>query len=203
VAATRAEDVQRAVARRTPARLSEPVASHAAVAMVLREAPVGLELLFIRRAEHPADPWSGQIAFPGGRAEREDRDLQDTAIRETREEIGLDLAEHGQALGSLDEQRAMARRRPMNLTITPFVFLLALAAFEPTLSSEVIGVHWLPFDELVDGRWRATHRLQQDAKTLEFPCLRYAGLTIWGLTYRMFCDLADAIRDAREAEPGA
>ena len=90
----------------------------AAVALILRDGAAGIELLFIRRAEHPMDPWSGQMAFPGGRAEPGDRDLEATAIRETLEEIGLDLGE-AERLGALDEVRAMARMRPMNLTIQP------------------------------------------------------------------------------------
>jgi 8-oxo-dGTP pyrophosphatase MutT (NUDIX family) len=77
---------------------------------MLREGPAGLELLFIRRAEHEADPWSGQMGFPGGRAEAGDTDLKQTAIRETLEEIGIDLARDGAFLGPLDEVRNLAGR---------------------------------------------------------------------------------------------
>ena len=73
------------------------------MALVLRDAERGMELLFIRRAEDPKDPWSGQIAFPGGRAEPGDDHLQATAVRETLEETRLDLASAGECLGALDE----------------------------------------------------------------------------------------------------
>ena len=67
----------------------------AAVALIFRAGADGApELLFIKRAEYPADPWSGQIAFPGGREEPTDGELIQTAVRETREETGLDLAAH-------------------------------------------------------------------------------------------------------------
>jgi len=62
------EHVKRALASREPARVTEPVASRAAVAAVLRDGAPGLEMLFIRRAEQEGDPWSGQMGFPGGRA---------------------------------------------------------------------------------------------------------------------------------------
>ena len=71
----------------------EPVTVEAAVAAVLRERPGELELLFIRRAEHADDPWSGDLAFPGGRIDPEDAGPREAAIRETLEELQLDLRE--------------------------------------------------------------------------------------------------------------
>ncbi len=47
----------------------------AAVAAVVRQAGDGVEVLFIHRAEDPKDPWSGHMAFPGGRVERPRRRL--------------------------------------------------------------------------------------------------------------------------------
>src|ERR1700686_1895287 len=78
----------------------------AAVALIFRlgKADV-LELLFIKRAEYAGDPWSGQIAFPGGRAEAGDTSLAETAIRETHEETGIDLAREGFMIGALDDLR--------------------------------------------------------------------------------------------------
>src|SRR5687768_2605338 len=74
----------------------DPEARPAAVALVLRAVEMkGLELLFIRRAEYADDPWSGQVAFPGGRHESGDESLERTAIRETWEETGIDLAASG------------------------------------------------------------------------------------------------------------
>ena len=65
----------------------------AAVALVLRQAPA-LELLLIKRSSSEDDPWSGQMALPGGRRDPADAGLQHTAIRETHEEVGLDLRAH-------------------------------------------------------------------------------------------------------------
>jgi 8-oxo-dGTP pyrophosphatase MutT (NUDIX family) len=177
-------DVHAALAAREPARVADPATSRAAVAVVLRDGPRGIEVLFIRRAEHPLDPWSGQMAFPGGRAEPGDADLRATAIRETLEEIGVDLAQ-AEALGSLDEIHAMARMRPMNLTITPFVFRLR-EPFEPALSDEVTSLHWLPLAELLGPARRSTMDYAHQGVAMQFPCFRVDDLVIWGLTYRMF-----------------
>ncbi len=168
------------------------VLQRAAVAMVLREGTPGLELLFIRRAQHPNDPWSGQIAFPGGRREPGDTDLRATAVRETREELALDLEACGRFLGPLDEQRAMARLRPMNLAIAPFAFRLE-SAVELRLSDEVTSAHWVALTALLRPEAHSLLRYEQQDSPLEFPCLRVDGLVVWGLTYRMFASLAERL----------
>ncbi len=183
--------VRGAVAVRAPARVAEAVGTRAAVAVVLRETPEGFEVLFIRRAEADGDPWSGQMGFPGGRAEPGE-DLRATAVRETAEETGIDLGRHGELLGELDEVRAMARMRPMDLAITPFVFRLdGPSVFVP--NSEVKSVHWLPLEELLGPRWQSTMDYSREDASLRFPCLRFDGLVIWGLTYRMFMGLRERL----------
>jgi 8-oxo-dGTP pyrophosphatase MutT (NUDIX family) len=165
---------------------------------VLRDSPCGIELLFIRRAEDPRDPWSGQIAFPGGRAEPDDDDLQATSVRETREETRLDLTSAGEYLGALDELQAMSRMQRMDLAIAPFVYRLTREA-EAVASHEVGSVHWLLLDDLLDERARSTTEYGTGAAALRFPCLRVDGLVIWGLTYRIFGDLTERLRPALAA----
>jgi len=196
MAATTWDDVRRALALRPPTQVAEKAASRAAVALILREAARGLELLFIRRAEHDGDPWSGQVGFPGGRAEPGEDDLRSTAVRETEEEIDLRLGAAEEFLGELDEVRAMARMRPMDLTVRPFVFRLHEpgAALRP--SSEVTSLHWIPLDEIRGPRWRGTLDYDNQGTTLHFPCLRYDGLVIWGLTYRMFTNFNELLEAA-------
>ena len=196
------DDVRRALASRPSEPVTPALASRAAVALVLREGEAGIELLFIRRAEHPQDPWSGQMAFPGGRAEAGDADLLATAVRETAEEIGLDLARAAEPVGALDEVRAMARMRPMDLTILPFVFRLAAPA-ELRLSAEVKSVHWLSLAALLGADLRSTMDYTHDGASLRFPCVRVDEVVIWGLTYRMLLALGERLlspRDGRAAE---
>jgi 8-oxo-dGTP pyrophosphatase MutT (NUDIX family) len=191
-------DIRAALQSRDPQPVMEPVTARAAVAVVLRDGAGTIEILFIRRAEHPADPWSGQMAFPGGRAERGDSDLRATALRETREEIGIDLAVDAEDLGALDEVRAMARMQPLDLAISPFVFRLR-GVVEPVLSAEVRSLHWLPLDELLGPNRRSTLDYQHQGDTLQFPCLRVEELVIWGLTYRMFMSFQQRFRPAATA----
>lgn len=186
------EDVRRALASRPPRPLEPKASHHAAVAAVLREAGPGLELLFIRRAEDPNDRWSGHMAFPGGRSEPGDEDLVATAMRETAEEIGLDLRAQGELLGALDEVHAIARGRPVDLGITPYVFRLRGKA-HLTLSPEVTSLHWLPLDELLGERHLATFEYVHEGTLLHLPCLRVGEVVIWGLTFRMFSSLRDAL----------
>jgi 8-oxo-dGTP pyrophosphatase MutT (NUDIX family) len=169
--------------------------SHAAVAAVVREAPSGAELLFIRRAEHPADPWSGHMAFPGGRVDRGDSDVLATAMRETREEIALDLGA-APLLGKLSQvpTRAHGKLRPM--VISPFVFELNQTP-ALTLSDEVQEVIWVPVDYFRDRKNRTT----MSWKRLKLPCYRLephsgrtsSGRVIWGLTLQMLDELLAAL----------
>lgn len=181
-----------ALASRPPAGVAEVVSQRAAVALVLREAEGGLELLFIRRAEDPRDPWSGHTAFPGGRSEPEDADLVATAMRETSEELGLDLGQDAERLGALDEVQAVSRMRRLDLAISPFVFRLRRPVrLEP--SAEVRSVHWLSLEDLVSERHRSTMTHEHQGEVFELPCLRIGDLVIWGLTFRMFGDLQERL----------
>lgn len=160
----------------------------AAVAAIVRESVAGLELLFIHRAEDPNDPWSGHMAFPGGRVEPSDRDPLSAAVRETREEIGLDLVRRGTMLGRLSDVAAVGRGRPMALVIEPFVFSVD---GRPVLETnyEVEEVVWVSFDFLLDRSNRSTIPWRHGELEIQLPCYRWADHVIWGLTFGMVDEL--------------
>lgn len=156
----------------------------AAVAAILRDRPHGAEALLIRRASRPGDPWSGHMAFPGGQREPEDPDLLTTAIRETREEIGLDLTANAALIGSLASVPAVARGRRIAMSIKPYVFELIA---EPllTLNEEVAEVIWAPLGPLARGDLKTTIPYRYEGNDVHLPAWDVEGRIVWGLTYRM------------------
>ncbi len=184
--------VERALRSRAPATLARQAAGRAAVAVILRDGALAIEVLFVKRAEHPSDPWSGHMAFPGGRAEPQDADLVATAVRETAEEVGLDLSTDAERLGALDEVQTLRRSSPADLAITPFVFRLRGAPIT-RLSDEIVSVHWMALSTLVAPETRGVVSIPDGAGSQEFPCLRVGDHVIWGLTYRMFASFAERL----------
>jgi 8-oxo-dGTP pyrophosphatase MutT (NUDIX family) len=173
--------------------------ARAAVAVILREGvregAAGVEVLLIRRAERVGDPWSGHMAFPGGRREASDADLHATAVRETREEVGIDLAARGALLGRLDDLEAVARAKRTGLVISPFVFALSGEAPLTFDAEEVAEALWVPLAPLARGEGAGTMSWEVDGAAIELPCWRVEGRVVWGLTYRMLQDLLRVLQE--------
>jgi len=164
----------------------------AAVAAVLRAGAAGLDLLFILRAEHPRDPWSGHMAWPGGHIDAEDHSPLAAAIRETREELQLDLEHDGELLGCLPVVRTHLRRGPGPRHVVPFVFAIhGDSALVP--NHEVQEAVWVPLAFLGDRRNRGRFVWMGRGVPLALPCYRYEGRLIWGLTLHMLDHLLERI----------
>jgi 8-oxo-dGTP pyrophosphatase MutT (NUDIX family) len=163
----------------------------AAVAAVLRWEGGRPEVLLMLRAEHPDDRWSGHVSMPGGREEPGDPDLVATAVRETREELGVDLT-YARLLGRLEPTRAVARGKILPMTITPFVF--HQLRDEPlVLSAEAAAAFWLPLDEAASGRLDASYDYRLGPVKMRLPCWRHQGHVVWGLTYQMLKGLLEKV----------
>ena len=168
----------------------------AAVAAIVRDGGGGAELLLIRRSEREGDPWSGHIAFPGGRVEPGE-EPDEAVVRETREEIGLDLRRAARPLGGLADVMAKAHGKPLPLIVRPFVFALPAgdargdegAPFSP--NSEVQEVMWVSLAYLQERGNRGTLVWRIAGLPIELPCYRFGGgdHVLWGLTLKMVDEL--------------
>lgn len=173
----------------------DPDFLQAAVTVVIR-ANDHLDLLLIKRARSERDPWSGHMALPGGRRDREDPDLERTAVRETLEETGLDLDALGLSLGRLDEIAPGSVRLP-KLTIAPFVFGVPAGAAARVASREVDAVHWVPLDELRAPETHGHVDIPLPGGSRTFPCYRVVGEVVWGLTYRILTQFLELYPDSK------
>jgi len=155
----------------------------AAVVIVLRAGPQGLEVLLGERKKREGDPWSGQVGLPGGRHHPEDGSILSTAVRETREEVGIDLTTHAEILGH------MAPRAPGNkpeMLVVPYVGLLTAPA-EPVPGAEMASVFWAALRDLPPTQ--GSTRVPTILGELTVPSFTYEGRLIWGFTYRVLEEL--------------
>jgi 8-oxo-dGTP pyrophosphatase MutT (NUDIX family) len=166
----------------------------AAVAVVLLTQTDGADLLMLKRATHAGDPWSGQVALPGGRIEPGDVTLLDTAIRETREETALDLA-GVPLLGALDEVRPRNPGLPP-MIVRPYVFALETA---PSLapSVEVAELFWAPVASLFDPARARRTSVEARGLAMTVDAIDFDGRIIWGMTERILRSLQSVVSGVR------
>jgi 8-oxo-dGTP pyrophosphatase MutT (NUDIX family) len=181
-AAARLAHITQAVQSRAPqtAERDEPY-FEAAVALVLRATDQGvIELLFIKRATRDDDPWSGQIALPGGRYDPDDESLESTAVRETFEEVSIDLRRDGAVIGALDELRPRVPLLPP-VIVRPYVATVAAHA-EVRPSEEVAEMFWAPLDTILAPESTRDTEIVVRGFTLRRNAIHYRGHLIWGMT---------------------
>lgn len=187
--------IEQILARHTPRRkLVRPLLKRSAVALILRQDEGPVELLMIKRADRAGDPWSGHMAFPGGRMDPDDRHGFDVAVRETEEEIGLSLGPQDPCIGRLSEimTHPQLRRRPM--VVTPYVFRLDRhVQFQP--NHEVAEVVWVPLPFMLDEGNRERMEWLRGSVKIPLPCYMYQGRRIWGLSLMMLDELIQMIND--------
>ncbi|QDU67870.1 NUDIX hydrolase [Engelhardtia mirabilis] len=173
----------------------EPPAApdQAAVAAVLRDGTDWPEVLLMRRAEREGDRWSGQISLPGGKAEELDADLAATAVRETREELGVDLAAGARLLCRMPTIQARARGGPVPLRVTPFAFRAADLG-EVILGDEASEAFWMPLGPLAAGELDHRFHYEDGERSLFLPAWNWERRVVWGLTHRMLSAMVDLIR---------
>jgi 8-oxo-dGTP pyrophosphatase MutT (NUDIX family) len=169
----------------------------AAVALVFHQPPGGApELLFIERARREGDPWSGQMAFPGGRRDSQDLDIAATASRETFEEVGVQL---GAPFGRLDDFSGSRNPRVPPLVVSPFAYELRE---RPCLApnAEVQSTVWIPVPWILHPDSSYDYPFEREGFAGTFPAIRFERYTVWGLTYRILHNLFTVLgREFRSA----
>ncbi|WP_462137594.1 NUDIX hydrolase [Candidatus Mycalebacterium sp.] len=164
--------------------------ARAAVMAIVRRATGGAEVCFIKRSRRPLDRFSGHIAFPGGAREKNDPDILATAIRETREETGMDIENYGKILGRLDDETprplgdADKNRREYLVSVFVCALFSDLEVPDPETwisDDEVEEIFWIPVSELRRG------------ENPEKPEFFHRKRRIWGMTGRIVDKLLECI----------
>lgn len=189
------DDLFERLSTRQANNLKLQFSDYACVAVILKGTTWdNLKVGFIQRAIHPADSWSGQLAFPGGRSEAsKDSTDFDTALRETSEEVGITLTSND-LLGSLNDIQGRRAGILMDFFIRPFVFYIDHEV-TPTLDpTEVADFFWVPLKQLTAPERQTTLEYERDGHLLSLPAIQVdKEPLLWGLTYLMTQDLLKAL----------
>ncbi len=179
------ERLRRTLSKQTPVP-REKLANNsrgAAVLVPILERSGELHVVYIRRADHVSSH-RGQVAFPGGRVDPGDTTLLDTALREAREEVGID-PETVDVLGAFPEMSTLTS----GITVAPFAGVIPAASDLIPCFDEVAEIFEVPISALADRRYRGEY--QWGSNGSKFPAILYGGQTIWGLTLRITMNLLE------------
>lgn len=178
-----ADDIEKLSNALRPA--SDSQNANAAVALLLKLENADISVLFVKRVENPADPWSGQVAFPGGKRDAADVDLRQTVIREMLEETNINLLDGSRFLGVLAAIRS--KPRP-DMKILPFVILLEHEPHIRLNENELESFVWIPLKEIARGKGSVKFSFG------EVPAYTVRCTIIWGLTYRVLESFVRTLR---------
>lgn len=176
--------LQRTLAAKGLSRSDEH--ADAVVAVLLQEAE-DFDLLLIHRAERSGDPWSGQIGLPGGRVEPTDSSNRSALEREVKEEIGVDLNQHGKELGTLSLGAPM---KNLETKVQPWVYGLH-GRPKPTIGPEVQEIFWVKVSKLQS--LRTTSEIELRGVKRDVDAFLVEGHVVWGYTHRVLNELLSVL----------
>ena len=183
--------IRRALARHRPERSSETFRP-AAVLVPLLPRPEGLHVLFTERSKDLRSH-AGQISFPGGGIDKGDADARAAALREAREEVGLD-PRHVEILGQLDDCPTFVTGyviAPVVGVVDPLAFTAAGRYPWTPSAAEIAALHELPLDAFMDLRNRRVEQRLRDGQPYELTWYTVSGATVWGATARILRQLIE------------
>ena len=162
----------------------------AAVAMIFHQGQNDLNLCFGLRATYEGDPWSGDMAFPGGKADPEDETFHRVAQRETFEEIGFELSD-SELVGGLGTMQLYSNKRRAGMLLKPMIYILDgdPAPFE--ISNELDEAFWIPVNYL----WHPSNWIEEHVQWQNnwYPGVQFRSQVIWGLTLRILTQFGQAL----------
>ncbi len=150
-----------------------------------------VSLLLTKRANY-IGTHSGQISFPGGKFEKSDLNLKETALRETFEEVGI-FQEKIDILREITEVYIP----PSNFSVTPFIGILNdIPVFK--LNSEVAKIIEIPFPDLLDDTMLASISITNSyMKETSVPCFNFDGSVIWGATAMILSEIKELLKNIK------
>jgi 8-oxo-dGTP diphosphatase len=177
------------ILKKLPAALksvSDEQDANAAVALLLKQKRSDFEILLVKRVQNPQDPWSGQMALPGGKREPNDNDLKATVTRETMEETGV-MLDDSSFLGVLT---AVKSEPKPGMKILPFVALLDHAPKLKLSRKELESYMWVPCETIVQSKGVAEFSFGK------YPAYILLDGVVWGITYKILSQFIQAVEKA-------
>ena len=175
---------------------SAPSARRASVAIVLAGDSEARSVCFVERASRPGDPWSGDVAFPGGWAKHEDESLRAAAMRETHEEIGLALADTHH-VGDIAPMRIPRVRSGLGLLGTSVFYVGESRPGLRLEQREIADAFWVPIAHLHHPDNRTVVHWSRSGPPRPRPAIMFDGRVIWGLTYRVLVRFSNLMTGGR------
>ena len=150
-----------------------------------------VSLLLTKRANY-IGTHSGQISFPGGKFEKSDLNLKETALRETFEEVGI-FQEKIDIVREITEVYIP----PSNFSVTPFIGILNdIPVFK--LNSEDAKIIEIPFPDLLDDTMLGSISITNSyMKETSVPCFNFDGSVIWGATAMILSEIKELLKNIK------
>lgn len=164
----------------------------AAIAIIIREQNNQYEMLLIERSQRDGDPWSGQMAFPGGKIDAIDVDARAAAERETDEEVSVQL-QTSDYLGRLDDLLGPKVKSVNTVLLSNFVYFIN-QDIQPKANYEVANIVWVPFNYFTDKK-RISMVVHPRDRAIKLPGVRIdkqeakSPRVVWGLTFRVITSM--------------
>ena len=162
--------------------------ANAAVVVLLRSTDRGIQVLLVKRAEKSTDPWSGQIALPGGKRNLKDSDLKHTVIRETLEETAINLLKNCRFLGTMEQFTSIQKPE---MKIVPFIVIQEKKQ-KIKLNNELSDYFWIKLKKIIENKGTVKYKLE------DFPAFIIGKYTIWGLTFKILQELLELLSFVKE-----